>query len=439
MIKNLNREKLKMRQRTGSLLCLIGGFLGLMVGLTLKGDLRGLCGQSVQESQSAHLPAEPSKRDWTTGTGWSPENRLYRTLAEHEGGVESFLGEAAFESAQLFTGDRFPNLVVAMDGTVIAVWNGVQVCRSPDGGESWGDPIPVGKGLMGGGVTVDEISGDILVFVEDQHPPAPLQIYRSADQGLTWQKQEFEIHPNSLGHRAAMHMNEHGITLRHGPYKGRLIRPSRWYGRSNYPAEHFPTHYTNAIFSDDGGRSWKSSEPFPVMGTGEACLAELSDGKLIYNTRRHWAPEAEEARWRWQGESRDGGLNWQNPERSLILPDGDRASTYGLMGGMVRLPVLGRDILIYSNIVSPQGRKNGHVWASFDGGKTWPLRREVFSGNFAYSALNAGRPRTPSEGWIYLLYEGGPEGGGTFCRFNLSWILAGERTADGEVPEWLPR
>jgi hypothetical protein len=199
----------------------------------------------------------------------------------------------------------------------------------------------------------------------------------------------------------------------------------------------FPTHYTHALFSDDGGRTWKASEPFPVMGCGEACIAELSDGTLHYNTRRHWAPVREDALWRWSGESKDGGMTWQNPRRSDILPDGDPATTYGLMGGLVRLPVLGRDILLFSNIVSQKGRKNGHVWASFDGGKTWPCRRQIFEGNFAYSALNAGRPGTPSAGWIYLLYEGGPQGGGTVARFNLSWLLEGEKTGHGELPQWI--
>lgn len=219
--------------------------------------------------------------------------------------------------------------------------------------------------------------------------------------------------------------------------KGRLVRPTRWYGRTNYPQEFFRTHYTNAMFSDDGGRTWMTSEPFPVMGTGEACIAELSDGTLHYNTRRHWASTREDAIWRWSGESKDGGKTWASPQRSCILPDGDPASTYGLMGGLVRLPVLGRDILHYSNIVSPKGRKNGHVWASFDAGKSWPLRRQIFEGNFAYSALNAGRPGTPSEGWIYLFNEGGSQGGGTVARFNHSWLLEGEQTGGGMVPDWV--
>lgn len=378
---------------------------------------------------STLLPADPIR--------WNQDNPHFKPASAHEGPLAAFLKPAAFESQQLYATDRFPNLVVALDGTVIAAWNGVQIRRSSDGGATWGAPVPIAKGFMGGGFIVDEISGDILAFIEDGHPPSPLLIHRSQDHGLTWKKQDTIIHPNSFGHLPSMHMNEHGISLRHGPYKGRLIRPTRWYGRTNYPAEFFHTHYTNAMFSDDGGRTWMTSEPFPLMGTGEACIAELTDGSLHYNTRRHWAPTTEDAVWRWSATSTDGGKSWQNPVRSKVLPDGDPASTYGLMGGMVRLPVLGRDILLYSNVLSPKGRKNGHVWTSFDGGRTWPLRRQVHEGSFAYSSLNAGRPGTPSEGWIYLLYEGGPQGGGTFARFNLSWLLEGEATGDGQTPDWI--
>jgi sialidase-1 len=102
------------------------------------------------------------------------------------------------------------------------------------------------------------------------------------------------------------------------------------------------------------------------------------------------------------------------------------------MGGLVRLPVAGRDILLFSNPESPKGRHHGTVWASFDGGKTWPVKRLVTEGAFAYSSLAAGRPGTPGEGWVYLMFEGG---GAQVARFNLSWVLGGEATGDGEVPQ----
>lgn len=368
--------------------------------------------------------------------GWNQDNKHFKPAISHEGAISAFLKPAAFETEPLFPKGRFPNLNVAMDGTVLATFGNVEIRRSADGGKTWEPSASIAKGFSISGLTVDEISGDVLAFIEDAHPPAPLNLYRSQDSGRAWKQQTFILHPNSLGHTPALHMNENGISLRHGKFKGRLVVPCRWYGRTNYPPEFFHTHYTTSMFSDDGGHSWKTSEPVPIMGCGEASVEELSDGTLHYNTRRHWAPTKEDALKRWNATSKDAGATWGNPVRSSILPDGNTDSTYGLMGGLVRLPVLDRDILIFSNIVSDKGRRNGHVWASYDGGKTWPLRRQVFDGNFAYSALTAGRPGTPSEGWIYLLYEGGPKGGGTIARFNLSWILAGEKTGEGEVPDW---
>lgn len=352
-----------------------------------------------------------------------------------EGRLASFLGAPAFEVRQVFGGDRFPNVVVAMDGTVLAFWNGVKVRRSEDGGKTWEQEILVGNGFMGGGVTVDETSGNIFVFVESGHPPADLTVYRSEDHGRTWAPFEVEIAPDSRGNTPAMHMNEHGITLRRGAHRGRILRPARWYGRTNN-REEWPEHYTTAIYSDDGGANWRTSEPFPAFGTGEAVVAELSDGRIYYNSRRHWAQEGVNLKRRWTAWSGDGGETWENLTLCEALPDGPQNANYGCMAGLVRLPVEGRDILLYSNPDSDRGRERGTVWASFDGGETWPLKRLAEQGGFAYSSLDAGRPGTPSEGWIYLFFEGG---GGQVARFNLSWVLEGEQTGDGDVPAWTMR
>lgn len=352
-----------------------------------------------------------------------------------EGAINPFLGTPRFEQQTLFGKDRFPNVVVTRQGTVLAFWNGVIVRRSEDGGIHWGDPIPVGKGFMGGGVIADERSGAVLAFVEESHPPASLSLYRSTDDAKSWHHQQHVLKPNRIGNSPSMHMNEHGITLRHGSHRGRLVRPSRWYAGKN-DKEHHPQHYTDAIFSDDGGHSWQTSEPFPAMGTGEAAVAELSDGRIYYNSRRHWAPQGVNPRRRWVGWSQDGGEHWKDVAICEVLPDGDQDRDYGLMGGLVRLPVRGRDILLFSNIESPSGRHGGTVWASFDGGKTWPVKRRVTDGAFAYSSLDAGRPGTASEGWIYLLYEAGPNQG-TLARFNLAWVLGGQLTGDGSVPPHL--
>ncbi len=363
----------------------------------------------------------PSCQSNTHNTYWSEDGEL-------------------FDVQQVFSNERFPNVVVASDGSIVASWGSqdVRVRRSEDGGQTWQEEITIANpGFQGGGTTVDETSGNILVFVEEGHPIAPLTVYRSKDNGKTWAADDVTLLPNSLGHTPSMHMNEHGITLKHSKYAGRLLRPTRYYGEGN-DSPFWQQHYTNAMYSDDGGQTWQASEPFPYYGTGEASIEELSDGTLYYNSRRHKSTDGLSPRWRYIAYSHDGGHTWTNGSVSDELPDGNQHSDYGLMAGLVRLPVKGYDILLFSNIDVPQKendedldfevrwteRVRGTVWASFDGGKTWPVKRLVDSGNFAYSSMNAGRKGTPSEGMIYLLYES--DNGAKMARFNLNWVTQGK-------------
>ena len=67
-----------------------------------------------------------------------------------------------FDTQQIFMDERFPNVVVAKDGTVIAVWGrkNFRVRRSEDGGNTWGPEITVANpGFHGGGTTIDENTG----------------------------------------------------------------------------------------------------------------------------------------------------------------------------------------------------------------------------------------------------------------------------------------
>jgi hypothetical protein len=51
--------------------------------------------------------------------------------------------------------------------------------------------------------------------------------------------------------------------------------------------------------------------------------------------------------------------------------------------------------------------------------------------------MTAGRPGTKSEGWVYLNFEGGPKGGSTVAKFNLSWLLGGKVIERRRLPEWI--
>ena len=362
-------------------------------------------------------------------------------------GIEAFLGDPEIESQRIYEEERFPNLAVALDGTVLATWGAknVVVRRSEDGGATWGPTIPIGSGIHGAGVTVDEGSGHILAFTHPEHPPgdgvfALRSSLRSTDAGQTWQEEEPVFEEDVNGNVPSLHFHEHGITLSRGTHKGRIIRPARVYER--------PKGYNTAIYSDDGGRTWKSSAPFELEGTGEGAIAELSDGRIYYSSRQHWFDSPDLYRSdRLHAFSSDGGQTWGDFGHSN-LPDGPRHRSeekqgacynghFGMAAGLVRLPVEDRDILIYSNAdLEGHDRIRMTVWASFDGGESWPIKRLVDEGPSAYSSLEAGRPGTPGEGWIFLQYED-RNGGGFFSRLRLSWILEGTETGDGTVPSWV--
>ena len=219
-----------------------------------------------------------------------------------------------------------------------------------------------------------------------------------------------------------MHMNERK-SLRHENLK-EIIRPTMVCRKRT---EALAKHYTNAIWW--WWWAWETSDPFPAKGLGSHNgWAEWWNNLLQYQRfglRKVQIPKL----------SSDGGTTWKR--KFKCLPVCPQNTNYGCMAGLTRLAITGKDILIYSNCDSPAGRKQGTVWASFDGGKSWPIKRLVFAGSHAYSSISSGRPTTISEGMIYHHFEGGPKGGSAVAKFNLSWILAGEETGDGEVPSWV--
>ena len=232
----------------------------------------------------------------TCGTTFAADSKF-------EGGsLKPFLGEPKLDIQQVFKGDRFPNVVTAVDGTVVAVWGGVQARRSEDGGVIWSPEIPVAKGHMGGGVTVNEANGDIFAFVGEHHPPTKETVYRSQDNGKSWALVDALIQPDSKGNKPEMHMNEHGITLRHGTHKGRLIRPTRYYGIRDpqgslissviwviQPASASPTSRMRGwrgIEGLDSGDNGRRPIPFALRGVSANANQCQSTGNINAGLRR---------------------------------------------------------------------------------------------------------------------------------------------------------
>ncbi len=333
----------------------------------------------------------------------------------------------------------FGTLAVAMDGTVLQFEENREkgqgeVKRSEDGGKTWSKPIIVGKrvkidGDMSddgryrgphigwselGNVIVDENTGDIIAFASSLK--AAGVIYRSKDHGKTWKQEKVTIKPDKNGWISGiLSSSDPGITLKFGKKKGRLVIPARvfvGYLNKGKGGKNFDKHYSNSLYSDDGGKTWTPSTPFPLGGTGESGLVELKNGSLYHNSRTHSRPG-----YRRVAMSDDYGVTWKDEHEDDELWDGP-PDVYGCKGALLRLPHKDKDILLFSTPGRRDKRIDITVHVSFDGGKTWPYKRLVRKGPGNYTWLAAGRKGTPSEGMIYLL-----SGKDWMAQFNLAWLM----------------
>ncbi len=171
-----------------------------------------------------------------------------------------------------------------------------------------------------------------------------------------------------------------GIQLTRGKHRGRLIVP---FNEGPYG------HWNNyAVFSDDHGKHWRMGNNVPGAHitdnkgrthsqVNEVQMAETSDGSVILSSRQFAGAHV-----RKQSISRDGGETWS------AVSDAPEIQDPSCMGSLLRYNFSkhGMGLLLYSGPDSTK-RENGTVYTSFDDGKTWPTKRALIAGEFAYSVL----------------------------------------------------
>ncbi|MBE6959035.1 MAG: exo-alpha-sialidase [Ruminococcaceae bacterium] len=248
--------------------------------------------------------------------------------------------------------------------------------------------------------------------MEREHTVAPVE-------QLHWDGKTYKIGGGT--HGAA-----HGIQLKHGKYKGRLLCASRtgigsytdWNGLQKVT-------YNNAIYSDDHGKTWKTANCVQV-GTGEGTLIENADGTLTYNSRAYFKDGKRRI-----ATSTDGGATWGNFRNDDFLEEeafcGCNASFLRVALEDIKdksiLPEGAKDVTVFCN---PRAKTRDNMCAcvSFDSGNTWSKVKVINPGHAAYSSLEW----NPVTQKFCLLYETGEKhpysDGITAAEFDMEWLLS---------------
>jgi len=236
----------------------------------------------------------------------------------------------------------------------------------------------------------------------------------SDDDGRTWSEpRDISDMADTKGAVMVVGSGE-GIQLARGPHRGRLIIA----GGDFYKGKKVLCYY-----SDDGGEVWRRSQTVPWDGemasASESKLAELPDGTLILHSRT-FVSDGSKQRLRTRAFSTDGGLTWSklanDPALECVSCNGSLIAVPHRMGA-------GGAVLLSSMPVGPK-RTHGTVYASLDGGKTWPIRRCLVPGEFAYSSL-----AVLPDGHIGLFYEARNHRDIKLVRFTLVWLIDGADAA----------
>jgi sialidase-1 len=332
-----------------------------------------------------------------------------------------------------------PSIVAAPDCSILAFceerWRSpcddtgechIVMKKSTDGGITWGDLVHLKRKAgtkyhMGSAVTDPELKKVLLMCGGGW--------LTSRDNGDTWQDWRPVVHTPEGTSGSSTHGSAPGIIKQFGEHKGRILWPARTIvSKDGYNDLSIPDRqakcYSMIFYSDDHGETIHSSNAF-LQGSGEACLAELTNGDLYFNARAYFGDSQRKT-----AISRDGGSHFVEtpPARDLQeTPQGCNAS-------MIRYPQElcgGQDILLFANPdTSKPYREHGVLHASIDGGLTWPLKKELsrFGEWFDYSSMAVAH-----DGTVLVMYKTTPSMQGiasspdgccsmAVARIDLDWL-----------------
>jgi sialidase-1 len=272
-------------------------------------------------------------------------------------------------------------------------WGKVQLIRD-DGENVCGNPCPVIDRETGTIwlLTTWNLGGDHESEIIDGRSKDTRRIFItfSNDDGLTWEKAKeltSEVkNPNWTWYATGPGS---GIQLVRGKFKGRLI----------IPCDHIEAdtkkYFSHVIYSDDHGQSWQLGGRTPTDKVNECHVVELSNGDLMLNMRNYDRNKKNRA----VSISQDAGITWSKIFHDPVLIEPI------CQASMIKYNSFkegDKNYILFSNPASTNRRINMTVRASLDGGKTWPVSKQLHAGPAAYSSL-----AVLKDGDIACLYEAG--------------------------------
>lgn len=340
---------------------------------------------------------------------------------------------------------RIPGLVTTNAGTLLGVYDvrhnnsadlqeyvEIGLSRSTDGGQTWEKMrIPMSFGEYGGlpkaqngcgdpAILVDKQTGTIWIVAAwthgmgwnrawtnsmpgmDKEHTAQLVMVKSEDDGRNWSE---PINVTEQMKDPSWYFffqgPGRGITMDDGT----LVFASQYIGKDKIPN-------AGIMYSKDHGKTWKVSK-HARTNTTESQVAEIAPGVLMLNMRDNRGGS------RAVSTTTDMGETWKEHESSrTALPESICMAS--LIHVKAKDNVLGKDILLFSNPNTTEGRHSMTIKASLDGGYTWLPENQLLvdsGSSWGYSCLSMIDQET-----VGILYEGSVAHM-TFQAINLKDII----------------
>lgn len=323
---------------------------------------------------------------------------------------------------------RIPGLATTNDGTILGVYDvrynssvdlqeyvDVGLSRSTDKGQTWEKMrLPLSFGEYGGmpkaqngvgdpAILVDKKTGVIWIIAawthgmgngrawtnsmsgNEKETTAQLVLSKSIDDGKTWSNPiNITEQVKDPSWNLLLQGPGNGITMDDGT----LVFAIQFIDSERMP-------HAGIMYSKDKGETWTIHNP-ARSNTTEAQVAEVEPGVLMLNMRDNRGGS------RAVSVTKDLGKTWkEHPSSRKVLQE--PICMASLISVKAEDNVLGKDILLFSNPNTTQGRNHITIKASLDGGHTFPAEYNLMldeDDGWGYSCLSM-----IDEGTVGILYE----------------------------------